>query len=337
MKTATSRARRGVAKAIAAAGHLRHALSLCLVLTLVVGVGTALAQSLPANPPASTVPAPSVSPPPAVDVQPAPTAPAAESGEQATPTDPAPIASPTPVVIERSPHLPHDLSPWGMFMAADIVVKGVMIGLAVASFSVWTVWLAKLMELLTARVSLRRGLKALAEEPSLDAAAMHLTRRTSVARGMVHLARTELELSEDVLNGAGLKERVASRLSGLDAALTRRMRRGMSLLATVGATAPFVGLFGTVWGIMNSFIGISKSQTTSLAVVAPGIAEALLATGIGLVAAIPAVILYNQLSRSIATYRALVRETSDEVERLVSRDIDRRAANRPPAALVRRG
>ena len=155
---------------------------------------------------------------------------------------------------------------------------------------------------------------------------------------MVGLARAEIELSEDVLGGAGLKERVASRLSGLDAALTRRMRRGMGLLATIGSTAPFVGLFGTVWGIMNSFIGISKSQTTNLAVVAPGIAEALLATGIGLVAAIPAVILYNQLSRSIAIYRALVRETSDEVERLVSRDIDRRLANWPPAAaLAKRG
>lgn len=224
-----------------------------------------------------------------------------------------------------------------MFIAADIVVQTVMVGLALASFAVWTVWLAKIMELMTARIGLRRGLKALAAEPSLDAAAMRLTRRTAVARGMIGLARTEIELSEDVLNGAGLKERVASRISGLDAALTRRMRRGMSLLATVGATSPFIGLFGTVWGIMNSFIGISKSQTTSLAVVAPGIAEALLATGIGLVAAIPAVILYNQLSRSIATYRALVRETGDEVERLVSRDIDRRAANRPPAALVRRG
>jgi biopolymer transport protein ExbB len=224
-----------------------------------------------------------------------------------------------------------------MFMAADIVVKAVMIGLAIASLGVWTVWLAKLMELMTARMGLRRGLRALAEEPSLDTAARHLTRRTAVAKGMVRVAQAEIELSEDVLNGAGLKERVASRLSGLDAALTRRMRRGMSFLATVGATSPFIGLFGTVWGIMNSFIGISKSQTTSLAVVAPGIAEALLATGIGLVAAIPAVILYNQLSRSIASYRALVRETSDEVERLVSRDIDRRAANRPPVAVVRRG
>ena len=97
------------------------------------------------------------------------------------------------------------------------------------------------------------------------------------------------------------------------------------MLATIGATAPFVGLFGTVWGIMNSFIGISKSQTTNLAVVAPGIAEALLATALGLVAAIPAVVIYNVFARSIAGYRALLGDASAEVMRLVSRDLDRRA------------
>jgi biopolymer transport protein TolQ len=151
---------------------------------------------------------------------------------------------------------------------------------------------------------------------------MHLTRRTAVARGMVSVAQTEIELSEDVLNGAGLKERVASRLSGLDAALTRRMRRGLSLIATVGATAPFIGLFGTVWGIMNSFIDISKSQTTSLAVVAPGIAEALLATGLGLLAAIPAVIFYNKLStdadRIVAGHEAF----ADEFATILGRQLD---------------
>jgi len=284
-------------------------------------MATASAQvTAPPVPQANTQPAPAETVP--VQAEPVPLA--------------APDVRPSAPIVERS-HLPHDLSPWNMFMAADIVVKTVMIGLALASLAVWTVWLAKMMELTTARIGLRRGLRALAAEASVDAAAMHLTRRTAVAQQMVGLARREIELSEDVLHGAGLKERVASRLSGLDAALARYIRRGLSLLATVGATAPFIGLFGTVWGIMNSFIGISKSQTTSLAVVAPGIAEALLATGIGLVAAIPAVILYNHLSRSIAAYRALVRETSDEVERLVSRDIDRRALNRPPAALARRG
>ena len=93
--------------------------------------------------------------------------------------------------------------------------------------------------------------------------------------------------------------------------------RGTGLLATIGATAPFVGLFGTVWGIMNSFIGISKAHTTNLAVVAPGIAEALLATAIGLVAAIPAVVIYNVFARSIAGYRALLADASALVMRLV--------------------
>src|SRR3546814_1624005 len=92
------------------------------------------------------------------------------------------------------------------------------------------------------------------------------------------------------------------------------MIKGTGLLATIGATAPFVGLFGTVWGIMNSFIGIAASKTTNLAVVAPGIAEALLATALGLVAAIPAVVIYNHFSRQIGAYRAQVADTSRSEE-----------------------
>jgi biopolymer transport protein ExbB len=100
------------------------------------------------------------------------------------------------------------------------------------------------------------------------------------------------------------------------------MSRGTGVLATIGSTAPFVGLFGTVWGIMNAFIGISQAQTTNLAVVAPGIAEALLATAMGLVAAIPAVVIYNVFARSIAGYRQILADASAGVERLVSRDLD---------------
>eukprot|EP01051_Picozoa_sp_SAG22_P025243 SAG22_NODE_7386_length_745_cov_0.616099_1_plen_107_part_10 len=107
---------------------------------------------------------------------------------------------------------------------------------------------------------------------------------------MVDAASAELQMSADVLSPEGVKERIVSRLERLEAAAGRAMIRGTGVLATIGATAPFVGLFGTVWGIMNSFIGISKAQTTNLAVVAPGIAEALLATALGLVAAIPAVV-----------------------------------------------
>jgi len=105
-----------------------------------------------------------------------------------------------------------------------------------------------------------------------------------------------------------------------------RLESKLLVLATVGSAGPFVGLFGTVWGIMNSFIGISKSQTTNLAVVAPGIAEALLATAFGLAAAIPAVVIYNVFARSIAGYRALLGDASAEVLRLVSRDLERPAA-----------
>ncbi len=121
----------------------------------------------------------------------------------------------------------------------------------------------------------------------------------------------------------GIKERAAASLGRVETALGRRIGRGIGVLATIGATAPFVGLFGTVWGIMNAFIGISKSQTTNLAVVAPGIAEALLATAMGLFAAIPAVVIYNVFSRGTAGYRALLADASTEVLNLLGRDLER--------------
>ncbi len=113
----------------------------------------------------------------------------------------------------------------------------------------------------------------------------------------------------------------------------QRIGRGIGLLATVGAVAPFVGLFGTVWGIMNSFIGISQAHTTNLAVVAPGIAEALLATACGLAAAIPAVVIYNMFARATGTYRAVLADSSVAIMRLLSRDLDRQAM----PAEIRRG
>ncbi len=126
-----------------------------------------------------------------------------------------------------------------------------------------------------------------------------------------------------------LKERVAWLLARVEAGAARRMGRGIGILASIGAIAPFVGLFGTVWGIMNSFIGISNANTTNLAVVAPGIAEALLATALGLFAAIPAVMMYNGLSRSIGGYRAMLGDAGTLVMRLVSRDCERAARMAP--------
>jgi biopolymer transport protein ExbB len=210
-----------------------------------------------------------------------------------------------------------------MFINADIVVKTVMLGLVFASVLSWTIWLAKALALVAARRRLRRGLRTLNEAHSLDQALARLQGPGGDALVFARAAETELQQSAGALVPEGVKERIASRLSRLEAAAGRRMIRGTGILATIGATAPFVGLFGTVWGIMNSFIGISKMHTTNLAVVAPGIAEALLATALGLVAAIPAVIMYNMFSRWIAGYRALQADASAAALRLVSRDLDR--------------
>ncbi|MGX5720033.1 tonB-system energizer ExbB [Shinella zoogloeoides] len=234
----------------------------------------------------------------------------------------------------RQAGLPHDLSPWGMFMAADIVVKGVMTGLAFASVVTWTVLLVKLAELGAAQRSARSAVRQLIAARGLEDGEQALGRNRGVAARMTRAAREEMEASEPVLDhvsDGGVKERIASRLARMEVHAGRRIAKGTGLLATIGSTAPFVGLFGTVWGIMNSFIGISKAQTTNLAIVAPGIAEALLATAIGLVAAIPAVVIYNFLARAITGYRQQLADASAAIERLASRDLDMRRAQRQPA------
>jgi biopolymer transport protein ExbB len=208
-----------------------------------------------------------------------------------------------------------------MFMNADVVVKAVMIGLVVASIVTWTVCLSKTIELLRARRQVRSTLSAFKCFQTLRDVKPSTV--TEPAATFCAAAIAELRLSDGSTDKDGLKERIVSRLERIEAAFSRRISRGTGVLATIGATAPFVGLFGTVWGIMNSFIGISKSHTTNLAVVAPGIAEALLATALGLAAAIPAVVIYNLFARQITNYRAGLADTSAEVLRLVSRDLDR--------------
>lgn len=230
-----------------------------------------------------------------------------------------------------NPLLPHNLSPWGMFLNADVVVKAVLIGLAFASLVTWTVWLAKTIELRLARSRARRRIAMLEQGGSLrDAVHACEGDRDAIAQLILSTAR-EAELSGGIVDD-GFKERVALRLERVEAAMTRQISRGVGILATIGATAPFVGLFGTVWGIMNSFIGISESHTTNLAVVAPGIAEALLATALGLVAAIPAVVIYNHLARVIAGYRALLGDASAQLLLLISRGQRSRAMQLPHAA-----
>jgi biopolymer transport protein ExbB len=227
-----------------------------------------------------------------------------------------------PVAMAAST-LPRDLSPWGMFMAADSVVKAVMIGLFTASVVTWTVWLAKSVELALSRRQLRRRLAVLDQAGSLPEAMPAPDDARDPVAALILAAAAEARQSVGLAT-EGIKERVASRLERIEAAAGRQWTRGTGVLATIGATAPFVGLFGTVWGIMNSFVGISKAQTTNLAVVAPGIAEALLATAIGLVAAIPAVVIYNLFARAISGQRAQLGDASAAILRLVSRDLDRR-------------
>jgi biopolymer transport protein ExbB len=225
--------------------------------------------------------------------------------------------------------LPRDLSPWGMFLNADIVVKVVMVGLVFASIVTWTAWLAKSYELWSAKKNARAALGVLASARSLAEASEQFGDSRDQVGKLVHTAVLEVQLSENA-NAEGLKERISWLLERIEVAAGRRIGRGMGVLASIGATAPFVGLFGTVWGIMNSFIGISNAHTTNLAVVAPGIAEALLATALGLFAAIPAVVIYNVFARQIGGYRALLADAGALVMRLVSRDCERK-----PVALSR--
>ncbi|MFF2322616.1 tonB-system energizer ExbB [Agrobacterium sp. NPDC058088] len=299
-------------------------------------------QAAPAQSASDPAPAPEgIAPQPAQTGQPVQTNQTASPSEIATPVEPV---STQPTSAERRADIPHNLSPWGMFMAADWVVKGVMIGLAFASFVTWTVWVAKSIELAGARVRAGATLKVIRRAKTLDEATDAVENKGGPAALMLRMATHEMQLSDAVVehtDGGGIKERVSSALSRIETHAGRRMSRGTGVLATIGSTAPFVGLFGTVWGIMNSFISISETQTTNLAVVAPGIAEALLATAIGLVAAIPAVVIYNVFARSITGYRHLLADAAAGVERLVSRDLDFRrvppgSTSKPAVSLVGR-
>ncbi|MFT9046633.1 tonB-system energizer ExbB [Acetobacter orientalis] len=217
-------------------------------------------------------------------------------------------------------------SPWDMFLHAGPAVRCVMMLLAVASLLTWTIFIAKSVELFKVRRTLHLAEHSLETANSLDAGE-HDTRQSRIAHTLVMAAEVERERSRDIPDDSeGLKERIVLHLERLEAAEGRRLMRGTGLLATVGATSPFIGLFGTVWGIMTSFTGIAASKATSLAVVAPGIAEALLATALGLVAAIPAVVIYNHLGRQTAACRAQVADLTSLVMRLVSRDLGRAQA-----------
>src|SRR6266850_179324 len=305
--------------------YLLTALALCASASAGLAQQNAASQPMPylnaqAAPPAAATPSAPAAPQAVAPAaaQPAPataTAVPAASAPEAGGDNARSLKSTVPV--------PRDLSPWSMFLSADVIVKAVMIGLAFASLVTWTIFIAKMIELSVARSKLRRSLKTIGESRSLAEARFALGSKTGLLSAFLAAAMREARLSAGISSDSGIKERAASSFAEILRAEARRVRLGMGVLATIGATSPFVGLFGTVWGIMNSFIGISKSQTTNLAVVAPGIAEALLATAIGLVAAIPAVVIYNVFSRMTKGYLELVGRSSGAAARLLSRDLDR--------------
>ena len=194
-----------------------------------------------------------------------------------------------------------DLSVWGMYQHADIVVKCVMIGLILASVVTWAIFFSKSVEFFSQKRRLKREQQLLAEARSLnqanDIAADFGSK--SLSLHLLNEAQNELELSEGSGDNEGIKERTSFRLERRVAAVGRQMGRGNGYLATIGAISPFVGLFGTVWGIMHAFIALGAVKQATQQMVAPGIAEALIATAIGLFAAIPAVMAYNRLNQRV--------------------------------------
>lgn len=188
----------------------------------------------------------------------------------------------------------HDFSFLGLFLQADPIVKGVMILLVVASIACWTVVFEKIVRLTAARRQAKAFETMVRSGGTLD------TQLPGVAGHVVNAAIEAWRDQDTSETRAERRERIERAMRGALGTEMKRLRVGLSLLATSGSTAPFVGLFGTVWGIMNSFSSIARSQDTSLAVVAPGIAEALFATAIGLVVAIPAVMAYNKLTSDVS-------------------------------------
>ena len=217
------------------------------------------------------------------------------------------------------------LTAWTMFLSADLVVKLVMLILIVASVTTWAIAVAKWTEFRKATRTIKADKKLLDAAISLDNAP---SLGCMASAALLDVAKDEVRICIDMGNPKStdaMTERLSVRLSASEGDAIQSMRSGFSVLASIGATSPFIGLFGTVWGIMNAFIGISETKTTNLAVVAPGIAEALLATALGLVAAIPAVVIYNQLVRGVTSYRALLGDASAQVMLLISRDHGRRS------------
>ena len=282
--------------------------------------------------------------------QPAPAAPAAPAASTAAPATPAAgdaaattAAPAADAAAEPSPEnaaeeAPTEIKGAGkltiarMFMAAGAVVKVVMIGLLLASVFSWTLLLIKLFEFGALNRASDRFLEAFRGARSIADVRRIATSdefEGNPLADMAAAASEEVEMSRQAGLGVGgdhkdsTLTRAASAVSAVQANLSKRLSGGQQFLASVGSAGPFIGLFGTVYGIMDSFIGIANTNTTNLAVVAPGIAEALLATGLGLFAAIPSVIFYNYFQTRISAYGTRSDGFTAELMNAISRQLDK--------------
>ncbi len=245
-----------------------------------------------------------------------------------------------PVTATDLPRVAGDLTIWGLFLQADWVVKGVMILLLLASIWVWAIVFEKVTGLKRVNKaadafedafwsggSLDDLFRQEGDSPTHPIAAVFVAAMTEWRRSASRLAGSAMAI-------AGLKERVDRAMGVTILREMERMERWMVFLASVGSVAPFVGLFGTVWGIMNSFAAIAGMQNTNLAVVAPGIAEALFATAMGLVAAIPAVLAYNKINTDMARFAGRLEAFSSEFSAILSRQTEGAGEGRATAPVA---
>jgi biopolymer transport protein TolQ len=219
-----------------------------------------------------------------------------------------------PVQVAAAATLPHDLSAMGLFMRADPIVKGVMLLLLICSVTAWAIILEKIIVLFRLRRQARGLEQKLRQGQMPDPNSLG-----GIARAILQAGLDEWRDKDEGESRGEFRHRIERAMLACLAETTRRVEPGLPFLATLGSAAPFVGLFGTVWGIMRSFTAIAQSNDTSLAVVAPGIAEALFATAIGLVAAIPAVIAYNKLVTELGRLRERLRAAIGAVGGQLSR------------------
>ena len=228
---------------------------------------------------------------------------------------------------ELAPAVAPDLSIWGLFLQAHWVVKSVMLGLLACSIWVWAIAIDKTILYARTKRAMDRFENSFWSGQSLEELYRSLSSRPTHSMAALFVAAMrewKRSFEGQARSFAGLQMRIEKVMDVTIAREIERLERRLLVLATVGSAGPFIGLFGTVWGIMTSFQSIAASKNTSLAVVAPGIAEALFATAIGLVAAIPATIFYNKFVAEVNKQAARLEGFADEFAAILSRQIDER-------------